>query len=234
LQQFMQIRQGIAMPLAVVAMTMLSRPKPAYRRMPVMLVAALMLHITAAFSIASAVLTRLAMPRPTRRRIVLWLSLLILVMVILARAFMSLEVIAALGRLSVYAVDEEYSASRELWGPANIRAVALLILFVAAASPRLLRSRPYALMLGLYGAHVGIRLGFYDFAILSGRLSTSLSFVEIFMLPLLVRDRIRSVPGRQAIAWGYFLLHAIATLGTQVPYLIDDYLTPLHIHYTAH
>lgn len=229
LQQFMQIRQGIGAAFALWAVTALTTSRrPAWRTGIDAVVAATM-HLTAVLMVIGGKVLNWTLPRPTRPRIVLWTLAIIAFTVVVARLFMSLQVIDALGRLSVYAVDEEYSASRGFLALPNIRATLLLLLMLAAAPMSLLRSRCYVVMIGLYAAHLGFRFGFFDFLILSGRLSTAVGFVEVLLLPMLVHARIASPRLRLGIGLAYLLIHVAATLTAQAPFLIDDYLTPLHI-----
>lgn len=228
LQQLMQIRQGLGAAFALWVVTLIAGSHRPVWKTAAAAPVAVMMHITAALPLLGAQLLRLLMPVPTRWHVALWSIGIVGIGVLLARAFMSLEVIASLGRLSVYAVDDEYSGERGLLAPANVRAALMLFLFLFASTPSLLRLRSFVLMTGLYAAHLGIRLGFFDFLILSGRLSTALGFVEVLLVPMLVRSRIRHSWLRWAIALSYFLLHFAATVTVQAPFLIDDYFTQLH------
>lgn len=233
-QQLMQIRQGLAMAFVLGIIVLIARPSPRpWWKLPLNAAVAVCIQFTSLVPMLSAHLLRKFMPRPTRWRVVIWLLAIVAVTVVAARAFMSLEVIASLGRLSIYASDTEYSGERGLLAPANLRATLLFLLMVFGASAALLRSRLYVLMLGLYAAHIGLRYGFYDFLILSGRLSTTLGFTEVLLMPLLVRDRIRSPWLRTVLALLYLCVHAAITLLVQSPYLIDDYFTPLRTDYAS-
>lgn len=231
LQQLMQIRQGLATTLVLSIVVLVGSPQArVWRTVPATLLAASM-HLTSALPLLGVQVLNRLMPRPGRWQMALWLALVMLATAALARAFMSLDAIESLGRLSLYAADEEYSDARDLLDVANVRATLVLLLLLFGATTRLLRTRSYVLMLGLYAAHLGLRFGFFDFLILSGRLSTALGIVEILLLPMLMKARIRSVGLRLGIGLIYFLVHALATLLVQAPYLIDDYFTPLYAHH---
>lgn len=228
LQQLMQIRQGVGIAFALAMLTLIPAGRLPLWKAAAALVAAACMHATAVFLLLGARLLHPTTPKPTRLRLLLWCGVIIAFSALAARAFMQLDVISALGRLSVYAVDEEYSAERSLLAPANIRAALLLLLFLIAAPPVLLQTRLYRLMVGLFAASLGLRLGFYDFLILSARLASALGFVEVLLVPMLVRAAVQQKGLRIAIATAYLLVHAAATLTLQAPYLIDDYLTPSH------
>jgi hypothetical protein len=83
------------------------------------------------------------------------------------------------------------------------------------------------IILGIYIAHLGIRIGFIDIAILSGRIGSALGFSEIFLLPMLIKDQINSRLWRVVLTAGYMLVHLSISLLIFTPYLIEDYFRPL-------
>lgn len=225
-QQFLQIRQGLAMGLAF---SML--PVVVTRRMSVVpglsLMATMLVHVVSCLTVLAAWLLAFNRPNPTRRALALWCLALIALTFLGARAIMTLDVISVAGRLADYAADGQYNQELHFLAPPNIRAAMLLALMVITTTPLLLRSPVFVVLIGMYAVHVGMRFGFYDFIILSGRLSTALSFAEVFILPLLVRERVRNRWLRGVLAVTYLVTHAFATYQIQVPTLIDDYFTPL-------
>lgn len=233
LQQLMQIRQGLGSAFGLWIVTLIAARRQSVWTGGVQMLTGAMIHLTAVLPALGAHLLRRVMPRPTRTGVALWAATIAAAAFALSRAFMSLDLIAELGRLSMYAEDEAYSAARGILAPANVRAVLLLLIFLWAATAALLRSRAYVLMVGLYAAHVGMRFGFFDFLILSGRLSTVLGFVEILLLPMLLRARVRRPAARWAIGLLFVVVQAAVTLGIQAPYLIDDYFAPLYADRSA-
>ncbi len=232
-QQLMQIRQGLATAIVLSTIALAGSASAQLWRTTATSLLALGMHVTSALPLMGAQLLNRTLPHPTRWRIALWLALILGTTVLLARMFMSFEVIESLGRLSVYATDEEYNEARGLLDPANVRGALLLGLLISAAPAQLLRNRTYTLLLGLYAAHLGIRLGFFDFLILSGRLSTALGVVEVLLLPMLLKARISSPSLRAVLGLLYLIVHASATLVVQAPFLINDYFTPLHTYSSA-
>src|SRR5574337_824521 len=233
LQQLMEIRQGLGSAFGLWVVTLIAARRQSVSTAGAQLLAGAMIHLTATLPVVGAHLLRRVLPRPTRIGVVLWAAAIAAMAFAFARAFMHLDIIAELGRLSVYAEDETYSATRDILAPANVRASLLLLLFVFAAPATLLRSRAYVLMIGLYAAHVGIRFGFFDFLILSGRLASAVGFVEVLLLPMLLRARVRRPATRWAIGLVFIVVQGAVTLGIQAPYLIDDYFTPLYADRSA-
>jgi hypothetical protein len=233
-QQLMQIRQGLGIAFAFWVVAKLADSRPRVFATFASLLVAMAMHAVAALPILSALLLRLRFPRGNRLSVAAWLLAIVVSTVACARLSSTLNAVELLERLSTYAADETYSGARSLLEPANLRAMLLLFVLAAARSaPALARSRAYTLLLGLFAMHVGVRLGFLDFEILSGRLSTALGFSEVFLLPLAVRAWFPGAARRTLIGLLYFGIHAAVTTTYQAPFLIDDYLTPLHLDYAA-
>ncbi len=232
LQQFMTIRQGLGVAFATsVVVTNIVSGSRAWRILGGAVVA-LTVHLVSIVPVLVGRILQALLPSPQRALVVLWAVIIVAVSAAAARLFTSLDLVVAMDRLAAYASDPELGAQRGFLEPAKIRAA--LVLSVAVIAPVvLLRSRPYLLLLGMYAAHFGLRLGFYDFAILSGRLATSLGFVEVFLLPLIIRTAIRANWLRWSLCLSYLAVHAFATLTIQAPYLLDDYFTPLHPDYAT-
>lgn len=234
-QQFMQIRQGLAVAFAFAMITGWaagSRAGPLRRALSMAL--AFSIHMVSVVPMATALLAQRWSPTPRTGRIVLWTLAVAAASFAVAQEVSSLEVVSLFDRLSRYAADAEYGSSRGLFDPANVRAALLLALFALGTRSRSLReSKPYVVLLGLYAVHLGLRIGFLDVQILSGRLATALGFAEVLLMPLLVRATISSPAARTGVAAAFLAVHAVATLMVQVPYLVDDYFTPLYIDRAA-
>lgn len=232
LQQLMTIRQGLGVAFATSATVASLLQRSRVRRVLACAFLAATLHLVSIVPIFVGRMLQEILPEPKRFRVAMWAASIVVLTTVAARLVTSLDVFAALDRLAEYAADAELGAQRSLFEPANVRAA--LVLGMALIAPAsLLNLRTYLLLVGIYAAHLGLRLGFYDFAILSGRLAISLGFVEIFLLPLLVRATIKSQWQRWLIGLSYLIAHAFATLTIQAPYLIDDYFTPIHNHHAA-
>ena len=76
----------------------------------------------------------------------------------------------------------------------------------------------------LFVVGVAFRIGFSDFAILSGRFATAFSFSEIFILPF-VFYRFKYINNILLVL--FVIVQAVATYVFQAPYVMDDYFKPL-------
>lgn len=232
LQQLMTVRQGLGVAFATsVVVANMERGNRVWRVVVGTFVATTM-HLVSIIPTLIGQMLQKVLPTPRRVRVVLWVMLVVFLSGAAARLVTLLDVVVAMDRLADYAADAELGAQRSLFEPANIRA-ALILGAVMAAPTALLGSRTYLLLAGMYATHLGLRLGFYDFAILSGRLAVSLGFVEVYLLPLLIHAAIRSRGLRWFLGLTYLVVHAFATLTIQAPYLINDYFTPLHSYHAA-
>ncbi|MBC7710596.1 MAG: EpsG family protein [Rhizobacter sp.] len=231
-QQLMQIRQGLGVAFAFWVLVRFTLQPNGPLKLLSGAIAALFIHMVAVVPLAGALVVRRFLPTPDRKRIVCWVLILIFVTVTFARAISPSQFLGLFERLTLYSTDGEYSAPRSLFDPANVRALFILLIITSATAVRsLAQSRIFLLLLGLYAMHVGIRLGFVDFQILSGRLSTALGFAEVFLLPMTVNACVPSNTKRTFLGLLYFLVHGFATLAFQAPFLINDYFTPLSIDY---
>ncbi len=232
-QQLMQMRQGLGVAFAFWVIVRIASGSGQFWRSAFSATAASLVHLVSLAPLLASIMLGATLPPPRRWRVALWALSLIVGTALLARAASSLALFDALERLSSYAMDDEYGSARELFAPANLRAVLLLVLLLlaCAAKQSLMRSRVFLILMGLYAIHIGIRLGFLDFQILSGRLSTAVGFGEVFLLPLAVVACVQMRAIRVCIGIAFFVLHAVATLTLQTPFLIDDYFTPLHAGY---
>ena len=145
-----------------------------------------------------------------------------------ARMFMWLDFTELLGRkMNFYTNSEEYGASRDFFNPANLRALVIFLFILLMSTKRLRETPSFFVMLCLYACHVGIRFGFFDFFILSTRLSTSLGFAEVFLIPMVVNSKFQNAVVKVIFGALYIAVHLYVSLKVQAPFLIDDYFTPL-------
>ena len=145
------------------------------------------------------------------------------VVFVLCRILTNFEILQLTDRISNYS-DSEYSADRSFFHPANLRSIFLLILFVIF-KPRK-ESFIYNFLTIFYAVGVGFRLGFYDFLILSGRLSTVFTYSEIFLVPILLSFKLSRFSAF-FILFIYFVFNLYINLAFQVPFILDDYFKPL-------
>jgi hypothetical protein len=226
-QQMMQVRQGLAMALVFYVILDCEKRQIGVKH-AALTMAALGIHLVSALPITAALLWRLGPPW-RRHGDLSWgcAGLLIAAAFAAAKLTAHIEVFSALKRLSLYASDNEFNGTRGYLTPANLRAGALLFLVLLVRVPESWR-RAYGTLAALYAVHLGLRIGFNDFEIMSGRLASALGFAEVFLLALAVRYGIRSKALRYTAAALFLIAQGFATIAIQVPYLIHDYLTAIH------
>ncbi|MDC5417517.1 EpsG family protein, partial [Acinetobacter baumannii] len=102
--------------------------------------------------------------------------------------------------------------------------VSFLLFF---SKENILKRDEYKFFLYLMVIALAARVGFSEFAIMSCRLSTAFSYVEILLLTILFWSRFSNV---YCLLYGiiYFILQIIITLGFQAPYLLELYFSPLY------
>ncbi|MDH0711167.1 EpsG family protein [Acinetobacter johnsonii] len=158
------------------------------------------------------------------------IKLIIKVVVVVVMVFLFCRLITDFGiiqitdRISNYN-DSEYSETRSFFHPANLRSFLLLLLFVFL-KPVDNKNYVYNFLVVLYAIGLGFRLGFYDFVILSGRLSTLFTFSEIFLIPMLLDNKFNKV-AIIIFVLIYFCINLYINLVYQVPFILIDYFKPL-------
>lgn len=227
-QQFMQIRQGLAVAIAFWAISIIiQRPQSWLRASTLTLLGALFHLVSIVPVVFAIIITRFT---PTHRSYKNWCWAAILLGIVIGTCWLasSTGLFELTTRISNYIDDQEFGSARSITDTANLRAMILTLLFIAF---RPSSDRPwfkvYIALLGLYIANLGIRIGFIDVAILSGRIGSALGFSEIFLLPLLIKDQVRSTLWRITFTSSYMLLHLFVALLVLVPYLVEDYFRPL-------
>lgn len=227
-QQFMQIRQGLAVAIAFWTISIIIQRPQSWLQAAILTLSGALFHVVSIIPIAVAIIiTRLT---PDHRSYKNWYWAATTLGAIIGACWLasSTDIFTLTTRISNYIGDEEFGSARSITEPANLRAIMLTLAFVTL---RPSADRPwfkaYMTLLGLYIAHLGIRIGFIDIAILSGRIGSALGFSEIFLLPLLIKDQIKSHRWRILLTTSYMFLHLSISLLIFVPYLIEDYFRPL-------
>lgn len=159
----------------------------------------------------------------TRFKLLIKVLFIFIFIFIFCRVVTNLDLLSTTERISNYS-DTEYSEERSFLHPANLRSIILLIIFTFLKPKK--ESFFYGFLVIFYAAGVGFRLGFYDFLILSGRLSTIFTFSEIFLIPMLLAYRF-SKQTSFLILFIYFIVNLYINLVYQVPFILDDYFKPL-------
>jgi hypothetical protein len=226
-QQLMQIRQGLGIALAFWAIAILTKSSKRLLISAISLTGFLF-HAVSIIPVVIGLVTNHFIPNQRSINNWLWSLNIFAITVALCWAISSMDLFVTAERISVYVNDAEHGTPRGIFELANVRAILMAFTFVAFR-PRDDKTyfHVYMFLLSIYVVHLGIRIGFIDFAILSGRIGSSLGFAEIFLLPLMLRDRIRQPLFRIMTICAYMSLHFMVGLLIQLPYLIDDYFVKI-------
>ncbi len=228
LLQFMQMRQGLA--VCIVIFTLTSAVKYGFKFWQLILILlSITLHQSAGFLFLFSLpffLVKDNFLRSTNYQKVAGLLYLFALIILFKFALLDL-LINFSGRLNAYAVSDTYNESIYIFSLPNIKTFLTLLVLVFFPSKTLEKDNHFQLFLFLMYTALAVRVGFSDFAIMSGRLSTAFSYVEIFALPMLLIDRLKMV-NRIVFVFIICTVQLIVTLGFQAPYLFESYFEPLY------
>lgn len=227
-QQFMQIRQGLAVAIAFWAISIIFQHPQSWLKAAILTLLGTLFHLVSMVPIAVAIIITRLVPAHRNYKNWYWAGTTLGAIIGACWLASSTDLFAVTTRISNYIGDEEFGSARSITDPANLRAIILTLAFITLR-PSVDRSwfKVYMALLGLYIANLGIRIGFIDVSILSGRIGSALGFSEIFLLPFLLKDKIPSPLWRIAFTTGYVLLHISIALLILMPFLIEDYSRPL-------
>lgn len=227
MQQFMQMRQGLA--VSIVIFTLIWAMKSGFKLWQVvLLLVAFSLHQTAAILIAFCgifyLLRNTFLFNYKMHKITNWTVFFVFIFFF---KYVLLGLLINLSsRLQSYADSNTYNEAISLFSLPNIRTFLILMVLTYFSSVNLNKNVYFRLFIFLMFTALAIRVGFADFAIMSGRLSTAFSYVEIFALPMLLLDRF-NIRAQITFILIVCLLQIIITLGFQAPYLYEMYFEPL-------
>lgn len=228
MQQFMQMRQGLA--VCIVIFTVVYAIKKGFKLWQLLLVLlSVAIHQTAAFLIAFCsifyFLRNTFLFSDKYHKTTYWA--LFLIFVVFFKFILLNFLINFSGRLNSYATSDTYNEAISLFSLPNIRTFLILMALTYFSGKALNRNIHFRLFLFLMFTALAIRVGFSDFGIMSGRLSTAFSYVEIFALPMLLIDRFK-LRARIVFIIIICIAQLIITLGFQAPYLFEMYFEPLY------
>ena len=226
LLQFMQIRQGFATPLTLYALTIfVGKEDKFYIRFLLITLLAFSFHQVALPIVCIGILLSLLL----RIRMSLinfkWLSIVILIVFILIAKFALTDFLVNVSsRVETYSNSAEYSGDIGIFRLPNIKAFFTFLFILFFMNKNLYENKLFAIFFLLFTIGVAFRIGFSEFAILSGRFATAFSFSEIFLLPFIFY---RFKKFKTALLIIFVTLQAIATYMFQAPHVINDYFRPL-------
>ncbi|WP_180138626.1 EpsG family protein [Acinetobacter sp. YH12043] len=219
--QLMQIRQGLAVAAVFFSLSLLLANKSKLKGLFFFLFGAFFHNVVVLIYLFNLSLVRKIL---TIKKIKFSIKILLLVVAVfvVCRLFSSLGLIFLTDRISNYS-NTSYSEERSILHPVNLRSVILLLIFVFF---RPKNNKIFDYLTIIYSIGVGLRFGFYDFLILSGRVSTLFTYAEIFLIPLILKEKFNKFMV-MILVFIYFLLSLYINLVIQVPFVLDDYFKPI-------
>lgn len=226
IQQFIQIRQGFATPLALYALTIfMGKEDKFYIRFLLITLLAFSFHQVSLPIVCIGILLSLLL----RIRMSLikfkWLSIVILIVFIIIAKFLLVDILISISsKVEEYSSSTEYAEDLGIFRLPNIKAFFTFLFILFFMNGKMYENNLFKVFFLLFVIGVAFRIGFSDFAILSGRFAIAFSFSEIFILPFVFyRFKYFST----ILLMLFVILQAIATYIFQAPYVMDDYFKPL-------
>ena len=152
-------------------------------------------------------------------------SVIILIVFIVIAKFVLVDILISISsRLEEYSSSAEYAQDISVFRLPNIKAFITFLFILLFMNKKMYKNNLFKVFFLLFAVGVAFRIGFSDFAILSGRFATAFSFSEIFILPF-VFYRFKYINNILLVL--FVIIQAIATYVFQAPYVMDDYFKPL-------
>lgn len=222
-QQLMQVRQGLASAIVINVIILLYCYQKKIKS-SLLLLCAISIHSMSIAYFAFFV-PQIKKYILNKKHIFIRLILWMIIIFILCRIVMQFSILQNISsRINDYSVTD-FALSRGIFELANIRALIYFILFALTAKH--IDNNSYLTLLYVYSTSLALRLGFYDFGILSGRLGIAFGYSEIFLLVISLKFVTKKL--FYFIALFYLIIHCYLTLNFQVPYMLQDYFSPNYL-----
>ena len=226
LQQFMQIRQGFATPLALYALTIfVGKEDKFYIRFLLITLLAFSFHQVSLPIVCIGILLSLLLRIKISLIKFKWLSIVILIVFILIAKFTLADFLVSVSsRIETYSNSAQYSEDIGIFRLPNIKAFLTFLFILFFMNKNLYENKLFAIFFLLFTIGVAFRIGFSEFSILSGRFATAFSFSEIFILPFIFN---RFKHFNNVLLALFVITQAIATYMFQASFVLEDYFKPL-------
>ena len=230
MQQFMQIRQGFAVPVVIYASFLYLENKK--KSSIIFFVLAFLFHQTIIAYILIFIIFLFFYKRVFEQGKIssfkIYMISVFLVGILLARAVFMPLALSFFDRLQAYSSSTGYSESVSLLGLANIKFYLEFVFILLFMHKKDLNDKFLIFMIFIFTIGLAIRVAFFNFAILSGRLSNVFLFIEIFLMPYFIYKRFSKLVLFITLAL-YFLVIGYISWNFQVAeYLADSYFSPLY------
>ena len=226
LQQFMQIRQGFATPLALYALTVfIDKVDKFHLKFLLLTLLAFSFHQVALPIVCVGVLFSYVFKIKMSLKKFKWASVVLLIMFIFIAKFVLVDFLIGIsGRVEVYSNSAEYSEDLGVFRLPNIKAFLTFLFILFFMNRKMYENKLFTIFFLLFIIGLAFRIGFSDFAILSGRFATAFSFSEIFILSFIF-NRFKYL--NIVLLLLFVVSQAVATYMYQAPFVFEDYFKPL-------
>ena len=226
LQQFMQIRQGFATPLALYALTVfIDKGDKFHLKFLLLTLLAFSFHQVALPIVCVGVLFSYVFKIKMSLKKFKWASVVLLIMFIFIAKFVLVDFLIGIsGRVEVYSNSAEYSEDLGVFRLPNIKAFLTFLFILFFMNRKMYENKLFTIFFLLFIIGLAFRIGFSDFAILSGRFATAFSFSEIFILSFIF-NRFKYL--NIVLLLLFVVSQAVATYMYQAPFVFEDYFKPL-------
>ena len=229
LQQFMQIRQGLATPLALFAITVfiMDNNKFSIKFLLITLLAFSFHQIALPVILIGVLLSIILKKIDLSINEFKWISVFLFIIFIIIAKFLLVNLLINISsRVEVYSNSSEYAENVGIFRLPNIKAFFTFLFILFLMNEKMYRNKLFTIFFLLFIVGVAFRIGFSDFAILSGRFATAFSFSEIFILPFAFY---RFKYFNHIFLILFVIAQAIATYMFQAPFVMEDYFKPLSL-----
>jgi len=156
-----------------------------------------------------------------------WISVFLFIIFIIIAKFLLVNLLINISsRVEVYSNSSEYAENVGIFRLPNIKAFFTFLFILFLMNEKMYRNKLFTIFFLLFIVGVAFRIGFSDFAILSGRFATAFSFSEIFILPFAFY---RFKYFNHIFLILFVIAQAIATYMFQAPFVMEDYFKPLSL-----
>ncbi|WP_315499551.1 EpsG family protein [Capnocytophaga gingivalis] len=229
LQQFMQIRQGLATPLALFAITVfiMDNNKFSIKFLLITLLAFSFHQIALPVILIGVLLSIILKKIDLSINEFKWISVFLFIIFIIIAKFLLVNLLTNISsRVEVYSNSSEYAENVGIFRLPNIKAFFTFLFILFLMNEKMYRNKLFTIFFLLFIVGVAFRIGFSDFAILSGRFATAFSFSEIFILPFAFY---RFKYFNHIFLILFVIAQAVATYMFQAPFVMEDYFKPLSL-----
>lgn len=218
IQQFMQIRQGLSIPIALYSILLLYNSRKISIKFLFLCFLSIFIHQLAAIIIILGIFPMFFILRERyfdylSLRKFKYFSIFFIIISIFVSKYLLLDMLIYFSpRINDY-VSTDFSESLSIFRLPNLKALGIYIIILFIFNDNMYKDRNLVLFFYLYSIGLAFKFGFIDFSILSGRMSGGFTFVEIFLLPIVI-NRFK---GGGGVLITYIIISSIATYIYQVP-----------------